>query len=121
MKRVTSKGHRGDSPLPPGLSQGPSRLVAPGMSTLKLDRPPRRVSLKDNSRQDRMVEGRPGNLWPRGQEPAPTPAAAEPEALCRAARGSGPARLGDGTRPPLRADRQEAAARLPLRARARGR
>lgn len=87
MKRVTSKGHREDSPLPPGLSQGPSRLVARGMSTLKLDRPPRRVSLKENSRQERMVEGRPGNLQPQCQEPASTPAAAEPKPLCRAARG----------------------------------
>lgn len=81
---MTSKGHREDSPLPPGLSQGPSRLVAGRMSTRKLDGPPRRVSLKENSRQERMVEGRPGNLRPWCQEPASTPAAAEPKPLCRA-------------------------------------
>lgn len=70
MKRVTSKRSREDSPLPPGLSQGPSGLAAQVMSTLKLDHPPRRVSLKEKSRQERMIEGRPGNLWPRCQEPA---------------------------------------------------
>lgn len=46
MKRVTSKRNREDSPLPPGLSQGPSGLAAQVMSTLKLDRPQEGSPLK---------------------------------------------------------------------------